>query len=82
MSTNPFVRQPNLQKSFCHSLGHLCRINRDSSFDPDSVFPAETSPATLPYKTKVQHAESAQACDAIPYEDDGLFGAGNIGRQS
>jgi hypothetical protein len=47
MSTNPFVRQPNLQKSFCHLLGHLCRINRDSSFDPDSLFPAETSPATL-----------------------------------
>ena len=39
------------------------RIDRDSSLDPDSVFPAETSVG--PYKTKVQHAESAHACDTI-----------------
>jgi len=50
MSTNPFVCQPNLQKMggylpFFRALG--CRIDRDSSFDPDSVFRAETSPATI-----------------------------------
>jgi hypothetical protein len=40
MSTNPFVYPPDLQKmgGFCHSSGHLCRIDRDSSFDPDSVY--------------------------------------------
>jgi hypothetical protein len=45
MSTNPFVYPPNLER-FYQSSGPLCRIDRDSLSHPDSMFPAETSPAT------------------------------------
>ena len=50
MSTNPFVYPPELTKDGWVSAirqGLLCRIDRDSSFHPDSIFPAETSPATI-----------------------------------
>ena len=50
MSTNPFVCQPNLQKMGGYLpffRAPVAGLITTRSFDPDSVFPAETSPATI-----------------------------------
>ena len=63
MSTNPFVCQPNLQKigGFLPFVRALCRIDRDSSFTPTVRSRLKRAPP--PYKTKVQHPESADVSD-------------------
>jgi rhodanese-related sulfurtransferase len=66
MSTNPFVCQPNSQK-----IGGFLPLVRGSCA---GLIATRSSTATVcsrlnrvprPYKTKVQHAESAGACDVI-----------------
>ena len=83
MSTNPFVCQPNSQKiggflPFLKGTGAGLIATRRST----RIVRSRLKRVPQPYKTKVQYAEAARACECIQYENDGLFGAGNIGRQS
>ena len=66
MSTNPFVCQPNSQKidGFLPSVRGSCAgliATRRST----RIVRSRLKRVPRPYKTKVQHAESARACDIV-----------------
>src|SRR5438094_2613482 len=48
----------------CHSFRHLVRNNSESSLQPPTAC-SRLKRVPRSYKTKVQHAESAGACDVI-----------------